>query len=739
MKNLLPVFLFSWLACTASKESGKEGGPIVTAPGPGLVSGDAGSPSASSPKWAYPPSHREKVEQDLFGEKVADPYRWLEDEKSPEVKQWMKAQDQLTRDYLSKIPGRDALAERFKQLLYIDSISAPVRRGKRFFYVRTHANKDKAILYWREGEKGEEKVLLDPNTWSESGEVSLGVWTPSWDGKKVAFNQRPNANDEAVMHVVDVRTGEWSKTDVIEGTKYGSAHWTPDDRSFYYTWLPTDPAISPANRPGYQEVRLHRLGSDPKSDAVVSPKTGDPTVFQSGGISRDGKYVFLVRARLAAESEIWIKRPKLGQDFKLIAKNKGAKYSFEYWKGQIYIATDEGAPNKRIYKVPAATPDRANWREIVPEEKSATLQNLSLVGGHLGLQYLKNAATELRVTTLEGKVVRTIPLPDIGSASGLHGLEDQDDAYFEFSSFTVPRQVYKTSTKSGAVNLWAKVDLPIDPAPYVAEQVWYSSRDGTRVSMFIVRRKDMQKDGSHPALLYGYGGFNIPSLPSFRATIYPWLEAGGVFALANLRGGGEYGEAWHQAGMRAKKQNVFDDFIAAGEYLVKHGYTQPEKLAIWGGSNGGLLVGAAMTQRPDLFGAVICSAPLLDMVRYHLSGGGKTWIPEYGNPDKPEDLKVLHAYSPYHHVNPGVNYPPLLMMSPAHDDRVDTMHARKFIAAVQNVTSKPALLRIETQAGHSGGDLVKKLVEYSADQFAFLFQVLGVKTPSSVGRPAATR
>jgi len=749
MKNLIRVALFAAVACTASKESGKGNDSIATSAGPGLQTTEAGSngagagstappPSAGS-KWSYPPSRSENIEQDLHGEKIADPFRWLEDEKSPEVQDWMKAEDQLTRDYLSKISGRDALAKRFKELLYIDSISAPIRRGNRFFYMRTHADKDKAILYWREGEKGAEKVLLDPNSWSESGEVSLGSWVPSWDGKKVAFNQRPHANDESVMHVVDVGSGEWSKKDVIEGTKYGAASWTTDNRAFYYTWLPTDPALSPADRPGYQEVRLHRLGVDPKRDAVISPKTGDPTVFQGSAISRDGKYLFLVRAKLAAENEIWMKRPKVDRDFKLIAESKGAKYSFDYWNGQIYIATDEGAPNKRVFKLPAANPDRKNWKEIVAEEKSATLQSASIVGGRLVLQYLKNAATELKVTTLEGKPLRLIPLPDIGSVGAVKGLEDQDDAYFEFSSFIVPRQVYKTSMKGGGVTLWAKVDLPIDPSPYLTEQVWYPSRDGTRVSMFIVRRKDMQKDGSHPALLNGYGGFNIPSVPSFRSTIYPWLEAGGVFALANLRGGGEYGEAWHDAGRLHHKQNVFDDFIAAGEYLVKEKYTQPAKLAILGGSNGGLLVGAAMTQRPELFGAVVCSAPLLDMVRYHLYGGGKTWIPEYGNPDKPDDLKVLHAYSPYHHVKAGVRYPALLMMSPAHDDRVDTMHARKFIAAMQSAGSASALLRIETNAGHSGGDLVKKLVDSSADQYAFLFQVLGVKGASAPGPSAMAR
>jgi prolyl oligopeptidase len=729
MKTIASIAAVALLACTATQEAAKDNHLIVTAAGPEVY---AEQPTPSASKWGYPPSRRENIEDLLLGERIADPYRWLENERSSEVQQWMKAEDRVARAYLSKIPGRKVLANRFKELLYLDSIGTPVKRGNRLFYLRTFANKEKAVLYWRRGDHGQEKVLLDPNTWSESGEVSLGNWDPSWDGKKVAFNQRPHANDEAVMHVVDVETGKWSKTDVIEGTKYSGASWTPDNRSFYYTWLPTDPSISPADRPGYQEVRLHKLGSDPNADAVISHRTGDPAIFQHASVTRDGKYLFLARGNVD-QNEIWMKRPKADQEFQLIAKGKNTKYSVDYWKDKIYLVTDDGASNKHVYKVAASSPDRKNWREIVPEEKTATLQNVTIAGERLLLRYLKNAATELRVATLEGKPLRTLPLPEIGSASDPQGLENEDDAYFQFSSFTTPRRVYKISIKGEQLALWAQVRVPFDPSPYVIEQVWYPSKDGTRVSMFVVRRKDMQKDASHPVLLNGYGGFNLPSVPTFRSYLYPWLEAGGVFAMANLRGGGEYGEAWHDAGRLHKKQNVFDDFIAAGEYLLKENYTQPAKLAIFGGSNGGLLVGAAMTQRPELFGAVICSAPLLDMVRYHLSGGGKTWIPEYGNPEKPEDLKVLHAYSPYHHLSAGVKYPPFLMLSPEHDDRVDTLHARKFIAALQNASAgpNPALIRIETNAGHHGGDMIKKLIESNADQYAFLFAAFGMRAGKS--------
>ncbi|HEY3353816.1 MAG TPA: prolyl oligopeptidase family serine peptidase, partial [Polyangia bacterium] len=402
-------------------------------------------------------------------------------------------------------------------------------------------------------------------------------------------------------------------------------------------------------------------------------------------------------------------------------------YDVRAWQGQLYITTNEGAPNYRVFKVAAARPGRRYWREIVREAPDAILQDVAVVGGRLALSYLHDAASELRVATLDGKPVRRVKLPAIGTSGGIHGLQDEDDGYFAFSSFTIPQQIYKTSMRTGAVSLWAKVELPIDPSPYVVEQVFYPSRDGTRVSMFIVRRKDLRKDGQNPTLLYGYGGFNVSLTPSFAASIYPWLEAGGVWAEPNLRGGGEYGKRWHDAGRGPHKQNVFDDYLAAAEWLARSGYTSPRRLAIYGGSNGGLLVGAAMVQRPELFGAVVCAVPLLDMVRYHLFGSGRTWIPEYGTAEKPADFPVLHAYSPYHHVDAKVTYPPMLMLSADHDDRVDPLHARKFVAAVQAAGASEALLRIEANAGHGGADQVKKAIEKSADMYAWLLHTFGMK------------
>jgi prolyl oligopeptidase len=704
---------------------------------------------------AYPPTRAEELVETLHETQVADPYRWLEEEKAEPVQAWMKVQDEFARKLLNAIPGRDALATRFRELFYVDSVGVPTLRllpaekgqaqARRFFYSRTHADKEKAILYVKDGEEGKERVLLDPNTWSEDGTISLGAWYPSWDGRKVVFKYKPNAADESTLHVVDVETGEWSKLDVIPGGKYANPSWTPDSKGFYYEWLPTDATIKVDERPGYTEIRYHALGTDPSKDVQIHPRTGDPKTFLSQRLSRDGKYLFVHVSRGWSENDVYLKRlgkgvpaaKETGKGFALLAQGKGAKYSVTAWNDELYILTDEGAPKQRIFKVSAKKPAREGWKEIVPEDKEASLEGFTVIGGHLSLQYLKNAASELRLHTPEGARVRNLELPAIGSASNAYGLEELDDAYFQFSSFTIPRQVYRASVKGGTTELWAKVELPIDPSPYTVEQVWYPSRDGTPVSMFLVHKKGLVKDGSHPVLLYGYGGFNVSLTPSFRSSVYPWLEAGGVYAMPNLRGGGEYGKAWHEAGRLERKQNVFDDFIGAAQWLVKEGYTKPSKLGIWGGSNGGLLVGAAMVQRPDLFGAVLCAVPLLDMVRYHQFGSGRTWIPEYGSAEDPAQFAYLHAYSPYHHVKAGTKYPAMLMLAADHDDRVDPMHARKFTAAVQaaSASDAPAIIRIERNAGHGGADQVRQAIELFADQYAFLFQQFGM---SPGARPNVT-
>ncbi|MDP2317587.1 MAG: prolyl oligopeptidase family serine peptidase [Pseudomonadota bacterium] len=689
----------------------------------------------------WPATRRTDVVEDLGGTLVADPYRWLEDETSPEVQAWMKAQDDYARDALRGLPGRDALAARFRELYYVDAMSAPMLRGDRLFYLRTRAGSEKAVLYWRTGAEGAERVLLDPNRWDAGGSVSLGDWSPSWDGRKVAFMQRPNAADEATLHVADVDTGAVSAVDAIPGAKYASPDWTPDGAGFYYEWLPTDSTIPADERPGYTEIRYHALGTDPAGDPLVHPRTGDPSAFLGAWMGPDGRYLFVEVARGWTANAVYMRDLAAGGDFHLVADSPRARFSVTAWKDQLYIWTNEGAPLGRVFRTAADKLDRKHWVEIVGEDPDHILEEMNVVGGRLALTYLVDATSELRIATLDGKPVRTVPLAAVGTVSALSGLADRDDAYFQLSSFTLPRQVYRMEVASGRASPWGKVDFPIDPSPYVVEQTRFTSRDGTIVPMFLIHRADAPRDGANPTLLYGYGGFGVSLTPSFRPSIYPWLEAGGIYAVANVRGGGEYGQAWHDAGRGANKQKVFDDFVAAGEHLVRQGWTRPDKLAINGGSNGGLLVGAAMTQRPDLWGAVVCSVPLLDMVRYHRFGSGRTWIPEYGTAEEPDQLAFLRAYSPYHRVTEGTAYPALLMMSADHDDRVDPMHARKFVAAIQHATRpsatgavRAALLRIERNAGHGGADQVSQAIDASADMYAFLKAELGM-SPGGAAAP----
>ncbi len=678
----------------------------------------------------YPPTRVQEVTETLFGTPVRDPYRWLEDEKSPEVRAWMEKQDRFARERLAALPGRDRLAERLRALLYYDSFSAPLHRGNRFFYTRRHADREKAIVYWKEGESGEERVLIDPNRLSADGTVSLGTWVPTLDGKRVAYTLRPNNADEATLHVMEVATGKRSAVDVIPGLRYGDPDWTPEGDGFYYTWFPTDPAIPVDERPGHADIRFHHLGTPPTGDRVVHGPTGDPRRTISADLSRDGRWLFLyiwegwdradvyfrdLRAAAAAWRPFLVGAPALVQ--------------VTPWRDHFYLRTNEGAPRWRVLRTRNDRPERAHWQEIVPERQDVVIENVHVLGEHLVLELLHNASNRIEVRSLAGEIVRDLPLPDLGSANSLTGNPDEEDAYFSFSTFTRPTEVYRTSLRGGDTKLWAWIKIPVDTSPYSTEQVWYRSKDGTKVSMFIVRRREAASDGSTPFLLTGYGGFNVSELPGFAASRMAWLEAGGGFALPNLRGGGEYGEEWHRAGMLHHKQNVFDDFIAAAEYLVKEGYTKPERLAISGGSNGGLLVGAAITQRPELFRAAICGVPLLDMVRYHRFGMGRIWIPEYGSADDGEQFKTLFGYSPYHRVKPGARYPAVLFTSADSDDRVDPMHARKMAALLQAATGndRPILLRIEKHAGHGGADLVRQQVELAADTYAFLMRELGMR------------
>ncbi|MDB4966005.1 MAG: prolyl endopeptidase [Myxococcales bacterium] len=691
--------------------------------------------AAVNPSMKYPETRRDAIVDDVHGVKIADPYRWLEDASKPEVKAWMATQDKVARQLIATLPGRDKLAARLKELFYLESVSPPSHFGSRFFYMRTHKDKEKAILYWKEGPAGEEKVLIDPNTLSADGSTSLGIWVPSWDGKTLAYGLKPNNSDETILHVMDVASGKISEVDVIPGGKYAGPSWTPKGDGFFYTWVPPlSETVTPAERPGFAEVRFHPLGTDPAADKIIHEKTGNPQTFLGAQASKDGHWLVAYVQHGWNATDVYFKDLRKKDDpWHPFVVGKDAQYSLDVYQDVFYVRTNEGAPRWRVFRVDPRQPARAAWKEIVAERKDVVLESSGVAGGRLFAQTMKNAASGLEVRGLDGKLIRELPLPGIGSVTGVVGDEDQDDAYFSFVSFTTTPRIFKTSMKSGGAALWAEVKVPVDTTPYSVEQVWYPSKDGTRISMFIVRNKAAAKDGTTPFLLTGYGGFQVSMTPGFSAGLFPWLEAGGGYALPNLRGGGEYGEEWHKAGMRENKQNVFDDFAAAAKYLIDNKYTRPEKLAIRGGSNGGLLMGAAVTQHPELFRAVICAVPLLDMVRYHLFGSGKTWISEYGSAENPTEFGWLNGYSPYQKVKQGTSYPALLMMSADSDDRVDPMHARKMTAALQWAQGgapkdgRPVVMRIEKHSGHGGADLVKQAVEQSTDAYAFLMHELGMK------------
>src|SRR5712691_5485 len=698
-----------------------------------LLAACAGIPAQHSESSRYPATRRADTAETLHGVRVADSYRWLEEEKSPEVQAWMKAQDDFARDHLRRIPGRDAFAARLAQVLYVDSVTTPLHRGGRYFYLRRFATKEKGIYYVREGNA--ERVLLDPNVWTKDGSDALGGQWPSWVGKRVAFKIKHNNSDEATMYVLDVDSGQ-RLPDAIEGAKYAGASWTPSGDGFYYTWIPSDPKIAVADRPGWQTIRFHKLGDDPAKDPVVFEKLGDPKVFQSAFLSKNGHWLIRSVAHGWRSTDYYFRdQRKPGAPWATLIAGQDATYDVDEYGDRFYVSTNEGAPNGRVFAVDPARPERAAWTEIVPERKDATLEDKTVVGGKLALKYLKDVVSHVEVHGLDGQLVREVPMPERGAASNLVGDEEDDEAYYSFESFTFPREIWRTSVKNGGADLHFRLSVPVDPKPFTVEQVFFESKDGTRVPMFIVRRKDQKLDGQTPAILTGYGGFTFSNTPVFSAGMYPWLERGGIYAVANLRGGSEYGEDWHRAGMLGNKQHVFDDFIAAAEYLIKSGYTNSSRLAIRGGSNGGLLVGAAEVQRPDLFKVVLCHVPLLDMVRYHLFGSGKTWISEYGSADDAEQFKWLYAYSPYQHVSEGTRYPATLVLSADADDRVDPMHARKFAAELQEASAGgPVLLRIELHSGHGGADLIKATVEKVADEYAFTLEQMGLASP-----PVATR
>jgi len=681
---------------------------------------------------AVPKAEKRPLEETLHGVKIIDNYRWLEDGQSPETQKWVEEEMAYTRGVLDPLPGRDAIHKRLTELLGIGSISQPQIGGKYYFYTRREGMQNQPIVYVREGVEGKDRVLLDVNQLAADGTIALDWYQPSENGKYLVYGTSPSGSEISTLHIIETKTGN-ALPDTIDRTRAASIAWTLDNSGFYYTRYPKKGDVPEGQEMYNRHVFYHELGTDPETDPPIFGEGRDPEDWPSVSLDNDGRLLLITVQQGWTKTELFLMDLKKRTPPTRVTTGKNFIYSGSVYNGRLYIVTNEDAPRYRVFVAEAGDYERDNWEEIIPQT-DAVLQGAAVWGGKLFTQYEQNASSQLKIFDLDGTKLHDLMLPALGTVFGSDGKWNRDEIFYGFLSFTVPPTVYRYDLKSGTTSLWAKVDAPsIDPAAYEVNQEWFHSKDGTRVPMFIVNKKGLKKDGHNPTLLTAYGGFNVSLTPSFSRTAYLWMEHGGVYAVANLRGGAEFGEDWHRAGMLDKKQNVFDDMIAAAEHLIAEKYTDTDHLAIQGGSNGGLLMGAMITQRPDLFRAVVCQVPLLDMLRYQNFQIAKLWIPEYGSSDNPEQFKWLYAYSPYHHVKPGTEYPAILFMTADTDTRVDPMHAKKMAAEMQaeakNGASKtrPILLRIESKAGHGAGKPVTKQIEEFTDVYSFLFWQLGVK------------
>jgi prolyl oligopeptidase len=698
-------------------------------------------PSAPPPFPPPPPTRREEVVDTLHGRLVADPFRWLEDGASPEVRAWSAAQTSRTESVLKDRPEYAEVRARLEALLSIGTVEAPhpvtgADGVVRYFYRRQGPGQDQPVLYVREGLRGEDRALIDPNRMSADGTTSLDWWSPSWDGALLAYGLSDGGDENSTLRVLDVATGrDLGATEVISRARYASIAWLPDGSGFYYSRFPEKGSVPPGEEAYHKWIYQHRIGRDAGDDPLVfgagRPMTDTPSVE----ISPNGRWLVASVHRGWSRRELHVLDRSAGVDacwIPVVAPQDDAIYEATTLDDHLLVRTNDGAPTYRLYRVDLdATSDakvapRARWREIIPPGKDV-LAHVSAVGGDVFAVFIVDARSVVRRYGADGTPKGDIPLPTLGTVPDVLGEWTGREAFFGFTSFAVPAMVFRVDLATGAPALWAEVKPPIDPAEFVVTQERALSRDGTSIPMFVSHRRGLARDGSAPALLGGYGGFNISQMPAWSGARYAFLERGGVAVTANLRGGGEYGEAWHRAGMLAKKQNVFDDVIAVAEHLVASKLTSSDRLAILGGSNGGLLVGAAVTQRPELFRAAVCMVPLLDMIRYHRFLIARLWIPEYGSADDPEQFGWLAGYSPYHHVEPGRRYPAMLFSTAEGDTRVDPLHARKMAALLQAETGSehPVLLRIESRAGHGAGKPISKRVDESALIYTFLIWQLG--------------
>ncbi len=680
----------------------------------------------------YPETHQVDQVDTYHGHEVADPYRWLEEDvrQSPRVRDWVERQNQVTRKYLDSLPERKAIHGRLTQLWDYPKYSTPRQIGGKYFFQKNDGLQNQAVLYVAEAPDAPPRRLIDPNSWSDDGTVALATTFPSDDGQLLAYTVSSAGSDWKTLHVLDVATGE-PLQDRLQWVRWGNVQWLPDRSGFYY-------ARYPQPKPGEQyqalaldqAIYLHQLGTPQADDLLLYARPDHPdwTFFLT--LTEDDRYLVLEITKSTDNQNRLYVRP--AQDDKApwmpLIDDFDNEFAFVgNTDDTLFLLTDFQAPTRRLVAMDVHTPGRAHLREVIAASPE-TLRSARIIDQHFVASYLRDASSRVQIHSLDGKLVRNVSFPSLGTADGFSGRPEDTETFYSFSSYTVPPSIYRYDMRTGESHLWHRAEIQFDSEQYELKQVFYASKDGTRVPMFLAHRRGTTYDGARPTLLYGYGGFNIPLTPRFSIAYAVWMEMGGVVAIANLRGGGEYGESWHEAGKKLNKQNVFDDFIAAAHWLIDNRVTKPSRLGIQGGSNGGLLVGAAMTQQPQLFGACLPAVGVMDMLRYHRFTAGRFWVDEYGSVEDADEFRALLAYSPYHNLRPGVSYPATLISTADTDDRVVPMHSFKFAAALQHAQAgdAPVLIRIETAAGHGAGKPTAKRIDSVADQWAFLAHHLGL-------------
>jgi prolyl oligopeptidase len=686
----------------------------------------SGSSVVAQSSPGYPPARKAHVIDDYFGTKVADPYRWMEDLSSPELKQWVDAENAVTIRYLDALPQRDALKARITELWNYPKVTPPRYEGRHWFYSRNTGLQRQSVVFMREALNGPESVALDPNSLSQDGSIALSGFFPAPDGHHFAYGQSEGGSDWSTYYVRELGTGR-QLSDVIRWVRSINVAWTQDGKGFFYGRYPeprSGKALADALRD--RKIYYHALGTPQSADLLMYERPEAPMLFIDVNPDDTGRYVFLQTQTSISKNELFVKdlvnplAPKLDAPVRALYPGHTAAYRpLGVVDGTLYVLTDRDAPNKKVIAAPIDRPDPVNWRTVVPETDNA-IETAVLVAGHIAVNALIDVASEVRFYNLDGTPAGRIATPGPGSVTGPFGRFSRPEVFYTFTSPLSPTTVFRFDIASGNSVSFETPALTFDPSLYATERVLIASKDGTRVPVFITHRKGLTKDGANPTMLNGFGGFGISELPRFRPEAIAFLERGGVYATANIRGGGEYGEAWHEAGMFEKKQNVFDDFIAAAEYLLREKYASPQTLGIMGGSNGGLLVAAVMAQRPDLFAVALPAVAVLDMLRYHRFTGGAVGATEYGSADNAKDFAYLYKYSPLHNVKPGTCYPATLIATADHDDRVVPSHSFKFAATLQAAQGcdKPVLIRIETQGSHAYRPTDKRIAEL-ADQWAF--------------------